>query len=192
MTSTFIFDCETTGLPLNNKWPFPVQIAWIILDTDGETIEKSFIIKPNNFIIPEESIKIHKITNEIAERDGVDIKGVLLEFKKDYNESGTIVAHNLPFDMGVIKSSFVRNNIDISFLENEKNKICTMKSSTKICKLPFSSKSSGYKWPKLNELYEFLFNKNPDANLHNALEDSRITLQCYKKLQEMRKDLMLN
>lgn len=195
MSSFLVFDTETTGLPKYstltknnyNDWPYPVQISWI----DEKNKEYSFTIKPDDYTIPEESIKIHGITNEIANQTGFDIKDVLLEFKKSCENVQFLVAHNATFDINIITATCYRYKIDTSFLKN-KTIICTMKSTTNLCKLPFSNNSVRYKYPKLEELYMFLFNKKPDGTLHNSLDDSRITLLCFKKLQEMRKNLMLN
>ena len=64
-----IFDTETTGLPKSrkpskeesNNWPHLVSISWIILDSETNQIEKerSYIVQPKGWIIPEESVRIH-------------------------------------------------------------------------------------------------------------------------------------
>ena len=64
-----IFDTETTGLPKNRQpaergpdnWPHIVSISWIVLDTDTnkEVKRRSYIIQPNGWHIPEESVRIH-------------------------------------------------------------------------------------------------------------------------------------
>ena len=71
-----VFDTETTGLPKSvepaskspNNWPHLVSISWVVLEnTLPHAIlkQRSYIIKPENWTIPEDSIKIHKITNEM-------------------------------------------------------------------------------------------------------------------------------
>ncbi len=185
MSKYIIFDVETTGLPKNryshpknyDNWPYIVQISWIIVN-DNKKTEKSFIIKPDKYTIPEDSIKIHKITNEIANKQGVLIKSVLEDFNKDCKEVNFILAHNMEFDKNVVLASFYRNNINTKNLK-EKKTLCTMKSTTKLCKLPGKY---GYKYPRLEELYFFLFKKKPSVVLHNSLEDARITLECYEEL----------
>ena len=75
-----IFDTETTGLPKNwnapvsdiDNWPRCVQIAWQIHDSLGNCIEnKDFLIKPEGYNIPYDSEKIHGISTELAEKDGM-------------------------------------------------------------------------------------------------------------------------
>ncbi len=87
-----IFDTETTGLPKNYKapvsdsenWPRMVQIAWQLHSNDGKLITaKNHIIKPDGYDIPIGISKIHGITTERAERDGIDLRAVLEEFQID-------------------------------------------------------------------------------------------------------------
>jgi len=185
MSKYIVFDVETTGLPKNynaspklfNLWPHIVQFSWILCE-ENKTIEKSFIIKPNNYFIPKESTKIHNITNEYAISNGTSLEIVLQLFKEDCCKVDYIVAHNASFDINVIMASCYRIKNDIDFLKDKKT-ICTMKSTTNLCKLPGKY---GYKYPKLEELFIFLFKEKPNIKLHNSLEDSRVTLKCYKEL----------
>ncbi len=61
-----IFDTETTGLPTNwnaplddfENWPRLIQLAWQIHDEKGELVDiKSYLVKPEGFIIPRGSEK---------------------------------------------------------------------------------------------------------------------------------------
>lgn len=188
MNDNFIvFDVETTGLPksynappiLHHLWPHIVQFSWII-NNNNKLEEKSYIIKPTNYIIPDDSIKIHGITNNEAFTNGVNIEFVLNLFREDCSKVDYLVAHNSSFDISVIYAACHRTNNSLCF-EKDKKVICTMKSTTDLCKLK-NPKYNNYKYPKLGELYEFLFNKKPNVKLHNSLEDSRITLLCYQYL----------
>ena len=185
MSKYIVFDVETTGLPkkyntppkLFKLWPHIVQFSWIIYD-EQKQIEKSFIIKPNNYEIPEDSIRIHNITNKYALENGNSLRIVLREFKQDCDSVDYLVAHNASFDIAVILAACYRTKSNVTFLKNKKV-ICTMKSTTNLCKLPGKY---GYKYPKLEELFVYLFNDKPTVTLHNALEDSRVTLKCYQEL----------
>ena len=189
LNDTFIvFDVETTGLPksygapptLYNLWPHIVQFSWIVYNKSIE--EKSYIIKPKNYIIPDDSIKIHGITNEEANKTGIDIEIVLDKFREDCSKVDYLVAHNASFDISVVNSACYRTKNELCF-EKEKKVICTMKSTVNLCKLENKNiKYKNYKYPKLEELYEFLFLKKPNVKLHDSLEDTRLTLLCYQHL----------
>ena len=189
MSKYIVFDVETTGLPKNYNtspklfklWPHIVQFSWIICE-ENKTEEKSFIIKPNDYVIPEESTKIHHITNEEAVQNGISLRNVLQSFIKDCNQVDYIVAHNASFDTNVILAACYRTKNNVSFLKDKKT-ICTMKSTTDLCKLPGKY---GYKYPKLEELFIYLFKCGPNTTLHNSLEDARVTLNCYKELLRLK------
>lgn len=184
MSKYIIFDVETTGLPKDYKaspksfelWPHIVQFAWLVVNNN--ITERSYIIKPDNYIIPEESSNIHNITTEDAIQNGQSLKDVLKIFKNDCENVDFVVAHNASFDIAVVLAACYRLKENVIFLQNKKT-ICTMKSTTKLCKLPGKY---GYKYPKLEELYFFLFKEKPNVVLHNALEDSKVTLKCYTEL----------
>ncbi len=136
-SKTFLFfDTETTGLPKNwkasykdmNNWPRIVQIAWIFADINGSIIEqKNYIIKPNGFSIPEEALKVHKISTQKALQQGQELDFVLNQFNDCVNKSDTIIAHNLSFDLNVIASEMFRSNIDSDIMDKEQ--ICTLEST---------------------------------------------------------------
>ena len=106
-----IFDTETTGLPQNwqapltdfDNWPRMVQLAWQMHDEKGALIEvKNFIIKPEGYDIPYNSEKIHGITTERAQTQGIDLKTVLQEFSNDVKNSEFVVGHNVEFDNNIM------------------------------------------------------------------------------------------
>lgn len=185
-TKTFLFfDTETTGLPKNwkasykdlNNWPRLVQIAWIIADANGNIIEqRNYIIKPNDFIIPEDATKIHRISTQIAFQQGQELDYVLNQFNDCVNKCDTIVAHNLSYDLNIVASEMYRADMDSAILE--KKQICTMESTINYCKLPGNY---GYKFPKLSELYQKLFYSNFDE-AHDASVDIKATFKCFYEL----------
>ena len=79
------FDTETTGLPKrrnapitdSENWPRLVQLAYLVYDFNGNKIHKCcHIIKPDNFTIPIESSKLHRITTDKAIREGKILQAV--------------------------------------------------------------------------------------------------------------------
>jgi len=101
------FDTETTGLPRNrnapvsdlNNWPRLVQIAWLLYDVSEKQVSSSdYIIKPQGFTIPSDSTKVHGISTERANKEGVPLKDVLSEFSRAISQSRFLIAHNMSFD----------------------------------------------------------------------------------------------
>ncbi|MHB1107675.1 MAG: 3'-5' exonuclease [Lutibacter sp.] len=181
------FDTETTGLPKNwkapvtdlNNWPRMIQIAWILCDNLGKRIEAdSFIIKPENFIIPVEAFKVHGISTERAIIEGEQLFKVLTKFNELIELSNFIVAHNVSFDEKILGAEFLRKGIRSNF--NIKRKLCTMQSSTNYCKL---RGYYGYKWPKLSELHIKLFGEDFE-DAHDASIDIIATEKCFWEMKK--------
>jgi DNA polymerase III subunit epsilon len=182
------FDTETTGLPKNWKapvtdlenWPRLVQLAYLLTDSEGNKISGGdFIIKPVGFTIPEESAKIHGISTERAEKEGIDLLGVLKDFYALIENADYLVAHNISFDEKIMGAEFLRNKmLDILPV---KQKICTMQSSTDYCAIkgPY-----GNKWPKLSELHNKLFQEGFEE-AHNAAADIAATAKCFWELKHL-------
>lgn len=166
-----IFDTETTGLPPRPhidpsyflEWSNCriVQIAWIVIDVEGTIVKKAeYIIKPAFYIIPEESTRIHGISQEIANREGCEIKDVLREFINDLSPCNELIAHNIDFDYNVVLSEIFRADMDPCNLKTV-YRYCTMRKGS----LPTE------KWCKLGELYKKYFGSAPTLTLHRALND---------------------
>lgn len=183
------FDTETTGLPKNWKapisdtqnWPRLVQLSYQIFDDKGTKIkENDIVIYPDGFRIPDESVEIHRISNETAILVGKPIFQVLKDFIEEINFVHIIVGHNLEYDINIIGCELIRANLQSPF--DNKTKICTMKSSTNYCAIegPY-----GYKWPNLAELHFKLFNSSFD-DAHIALADIKITSKCFWELEKLK------
>lgn len=180
------FDTETTGVPKNYKasykdtenWPRLVQLGYVAYDGDDEVLSHEFVVIPVGYEISPEVSRVHGITQEAALRDGESLAQVLSEFRSAVIWADMLVGHNLNFDMNVLGCEYVRMGGDNPLIE--KKVYDTMLKSTPLLKLP--GKFGNYKWPKLQELYQFLFNE-PLAQTHTALDDIRQTAKCYFELQ---------
>ena len=202
-------DTETTGLSKAKMitqqtlhlWPHIVQLSYVVYDNSTNTVIKTvdYIIKiPDNIVISEENSKIHGITDIMSKTQGVNLTEVLSEFMEDYNKSDIIIAHNMEFDINVIKVEIMRNIYSNLLPINEKETheqnlkclktstklCCTMQESIEICNIKAVRKDGTefVKFPTLSELHKHLFNISP-KNLHNSLNDVLICLRCYYKLQ---------
>ena len=189
--STLFFDTETTGVPKfynapvsdSNNWPRLVQLAWLMTDKEGNILkQKSVIIKPDGFSIPQDAASVHGITTERAQRDGLPLAEVLEDFATDLSFAERIVGHNIDFDQHIVGAELWRLGMDYNVLMN-KPSTCTMKSSTDFCAIPSpNSYYGGYKWPSLQELYRKLFNRE-FVEAHDALADITATKECFFELK---------
>ena len=111
MSHILFFDTETTGLPVDSKrdalssngnWPDLVSISWSLYNGESCIKRVTYLIKPDGWVIPEESIRIHKITMERAQAEGASLAEVLEELRGDISKSKYIVAHNMQFDKNVL------------------------------------------------------------------------------------------
>lgn len=204
-----IFDTETTGLPKTkiisheslDKWPHIVQFSFIIFDTETTSIllSNDSIIKMNNDIqIPQESIDIHGITNEISREKGVNIEFPLKQFFYYLREVDILVGHNVAFDINMLQVELMRiiyNNkypqhhitaykTDLHFLVNFKQIYCTMQESIDMCAIKTMNKFGREynKYPRLSELHQHLFGCVP-KNLHNSFIDILVTLRCFMQMK---------
>ena len=182
-----IFDTETTGLPRDfkaahtdtNNWPRVVQLAWQLHDLEGNLVEnKEFLIKPDGFVIPYESQKVHGISTELAEFGGTEMQEVLLKFDEVLKKASFVVGHNLQFDLNVLGCEYVRQGQDSPLQDKKVLDTCTEKTA-ELCQLSGGRKK--FKMPKLEELYFFLFN-NSFAEAHNATADVEATARCFFEL----------
>ncbi len=188
MSKLLFFDTETSGLPKKwkapiedgNNWPRLVQIAWIIFDENGERIRsQNHIIKPENFLIPEEASKIHGISTEKAIECGKDLLFVLNELNREIDNSDILVAHNINFDSKIVGAEMIRKNLTTNLFT--KRLVCTMESTTSFCQIPGLY---GNKWPKLSELHMKLFDVD-FQEAHDASADIEATARCFWKLKEL-------
>ena len=181
------FDTETTGIPRNWKapvtdtsnWPRMVQIAWILYDHEGNLIEEgNHIIKPDGYVIPVASSRIHGITTEQAMLKGEELRSVLQQFSGLLPKVDYLVAHNLSFDEKILGAELIRMSMPTKLLFS-KSRICTMETTTEFCAIPGNY---GYKWPKLSELHYKLFGTG-FAEAHNAAVDIQATARCFWELR---------
>jgi DNA polymerase-3 subunit epsilon len=182
------FDTETTGLV---KWdvedthpdqPRMVSLGLVLTDDDGrEIFSLGCIIKPEGFEIPEKAASIHGITTEMANHFGLPSKMVLGFFLMCASQSHTCVAHNYKFDRTILNRELFlmtqKINQEYSPLPDSKS-FCTMLAIMNVCRIPGTSKGRGFKWPKLEEAYRFLFNREMEG-AHNAMCDVRATKEIF-------------
>lgn len=182
------FDTETTGLPKDynapsndvDNWPRLVQLGWLVVDDNEKMVSQgNYIIKPEGFVIPEESSSVHGITNDKAKEQGCDLLSVLRIFAKELIDADEIIGHNINFDIKVVDAEFIRNGVPARL--RDAKSFCTMQESTNFCKLANKNGFSSYKWPNLQELHTKLFGVGFE-DAHDAMIDILATKKCYYEL----------
>lgn len=189
------FDTETTGIALfkephtHKAQPNIVQLGAILSDEQHVYAKLSAIITPQDVMpewtISEEVTKIHGITEQMIRKGGIPTIDMLLMFKNMLDKCTTMVCHNIAFDKKMMQVASVRGGVlGEVVLEaiGTKPTYCTMERSTNLCKLP-GSWAGKYKWPKLVELYKFLFNETLEG-AHDALVDVMATRRCFYELKK--------
>lgn len=188
------FDCETTGLPPKgakwdvdyNDFPNIVQLAWSV---NGHN--NNYIVYPDGWLIPEESIKVHGITAQRAYEEGVKFEVVAEAFVEDCLNSNLLVGHNIYFDTSVIKAMILRvlgqdwydrHSVECALYKGKR--FDTMRSTIKFVGARYADGKRG-KFPSLAELHEKLF-PGKVFGAHDAMEDVKAVMRCYKALIEMR------
>jgi DNA polymerase-3 subunit epsilon len=192
------FDTETTGLP---DWGAPsdakhqphlVQLAMILLDDDlTERASVSLIVRPDGWVIPDDVAKIHGITTEMAERLGVPEKvATALYAQLLYGTGATVVAHNVKFDLRIMRIAMLRAGWAKDKLDARKpDSFCTLNAATPLVNLPPTPKmvAAGFKKPKppkLSECIEFFFQETL-VGAHDALVDVRACLRVYRHIVQL-------
>lgn len=186
-----VFDTETTGLPEGRntsildteKWPYIVQISWILYDTDAcQVLNMQDHIVDCGVPISEESVRIHGISKSRSERKGIPVVTAMDLFDADLQQADLAVAHNISFDKRICMVEAIRHKRKQYFTREgvRKPEYCTMKNSKDICKIERNNAKGEvyYKYPTLSELHECLFGFIPRGT-HDSMADVLICLRCY-------------
>ncbi len=183
-----IFDTETTGLPKRwdapitdtDNWPRCTQIAWQLHDALGNCIEhQDYLVQPDGFNIPYDAEKIHGISTELAQEQGIPLAEVLQKFNDALSKTKFVVGQNVKFDLNIMGAEFVRADVANPLQELPVLDTCTEHTAS-LCQIP-GGRYGKFKLPTLTELHEFLFNK-PFSEAHNATADVEATTRCFFEL----------
>lgn len=119
---------ETTGLHQVNKNVSKKELfgyaRMVTLNYEiGYVKDKEFIqekmlkqiVKPRCMVIPQETVEYHGITQQIANKKGLDPELVINQFKDELKTVDIIVSHNVDFHLRTILAEAVRYNIILDF-----------------------------------------------------------------------------
>ncbi len=183
-----IFDTETTGLPKRwnapvsdtDNWPRCIQIAWQLHDALGNLLDRQdYLIQPEGFNIPYDAEKIHGISTELAQENGLPLAEVLEKFNDALIKTKFVVGQNVGFDINIMGAEFYRADLKTLLGELPVLDTCTEHTAT-LCELP-GGRGGKFKLPTLTELHQYLF-KTPFTEAHNATADVEATTRCFLEL----------
>ena len=188
MSYILFFDTETTGLPRDHKapasdvqnWPRVVQIAWSTYSLEGHLLdEEATLVRPEGFIVPPESTRIHGISHADALREGLSLADMLDRFQAALSDAGRVVGHNVDFDRKVVEAEFLRAGRLPPF--DGLPTTCTMEVGLAYVR---DRGVRGGKWPTLAELFESMFGQplRDAGEDHDAAVDTKATADCYWRL----------
>jgi len=186
MTKIMFVDTETTGLPITigfDNYHHPsnidkynpsrvIELGYLVYENDKLIKEYDSLIRPDDFLVS--NTHIHGITQYDTEVKGKSIIEVFSEMLKDLEGVDYIIGHNIMFDINVILAECYRYKFEklVDKIERTQTK-CTQKIGKK--------KMNLYKYPKLIELYKFLFSNELKQD-HRALSDAKACADCYFKM----------
>ena len=104
-----VLDTETTGL--SSVSDNIVELAYCVLDSGELRKESSTLVRSDKPV--GSSVNVHGITDDDLDRDGMEPTEALAALMTDCAGS-LLVGHNVPFDLGMIRSQAARLDIDFS------------------------------------------------------------------------------
>lgn len=185
-----IFDTETTGMvefkrpPEDASQPDLIQLGMILVDTaDWKPRARcAFLVTlaPGVKIDPAAKAA-HGISEEDCARYGVPAQVACSLFNQFCLQADVVVAHNLAFDVSIMKTALHRLGGKPNRLDG-RQLVCTKEASTDVLKLPGKY---GYKWPTLAEAYRHFTGLELEG-AHDALVDTEACRMVFQALVETR------
>ena len=162
-----------------------MQLAALAFDEDFNEVDRlNVLIQQDREMTNEEILtRVHGKTYAMCQEQGIPLAEAITRFKSMLDGCGVVVAHNMPFDEGFLKSAAAK--VGIHF-EISIRKMDTKNLYTDIVKCPPTERMIqagrfGYKAPSLTEAYNYVFGKDFD-NAHDAFGDIKATAEIYKNL----------
>ena len=180
--TTIVFDTETSGFT-----GVVIQFACLLIDTEG--VELSAYNQYWKLIghskIDLRAQQVHRITSAYLDQYGIEpapeLRALDRLFRCAHVQKCRIVAHNAVFDVGRIRHT--SELCGIASVLSIDNVFCTMKNSYD--RSTAKRKDGKKKFPRNDELYEQIVGKLPTFDLHDALNDTRVTAIAYIRAKEL-------
>ena len=178
MKTVLGYDAETTGLPVwsvpsgDECQPHLVQLAAILCNAETKEVIDKFevIIKPDGWIIPQETIDIHGITNEYALEVGIPEEEAIQKLLELCGDSERC-AYNKTFDQRIIRIGLKR------YFSEEAQEKWAVKDDHH-CAMRMAKKSMGVKSVKLVDAYKH-FTGTDLVGAHTAMADAEACMEVY-------------
>lgn len=181
-----IFDTETTGMvafrkpPEDASQPDLIQLGMLMIETDDwkPRARQSLLVQLNEGVrIDPAAHEAHGISEADCARYGIVPMVACSLFNQNCLQADIIVAHNLAFDLSIMKTALYRLGGKPHRLDG-RQMVCTKEYSTDILKLPGKY---GYKWPTLAEAYRHYTGKEIEG-AHDALVDTEACAEIFRGL----------
>ena len=181
------YDTETTGKP---NWKEPsdsptqphlVELAAVLVDSETREIVDRLhhIIKPDGWIIEDDVIAIHGITNERAHAEGYPESFATVAFSNFHARAGKRIGHSEQFDARIMRIAHKRYlGAEMADEFKAAPAECTCWLARPVCAIPNPGKRSGIKLPTLSEAYLSLTGK-PHDGAHGAMADTLACMEVY-------------
>ncbi len=192
-------DTETTGLPGRSPAGSVriMQLGYVVLRFDAATgqwarlfeYDRLLRLDPGTAVDPA-SQRIHGLDAERCNAEGDTLEAALAGLVGWLGSSdlppSLLVGHNLDFDMGMLAQEARRlGREDWLRAIGTVATACTMEMGREVCRLPRPFGASGFKYPKLAELFAHLFGgKDAVRNLHSAIVDARVCAACFLVMEK--------
>ncbi len=172
MERLIVLDTETTGLDVDDGHKI-IEIGCIEI-IDRNITENSFhyYVNPER-LVDEKAYEIHGISNDFL-KDKPKFIDIIEKFIEYISDSGLVI-HNAPFDLGFLKSEYIRSGYQQEVLYRDREIIDTLKIARQ--------KSPG-KRNTLDALCSRYSVDNTDRSLHGALLDAKLLASVYLRMTQ--------
>lgn len=172
------FDTETTGFKTSVYTPSIVQIGAILQNCDSRRVlgEINLILHVNE-LVPAEAAAIHGIDDAMIAAYGMNSSLAEMLFTDFVRRADRLVAHNIRFDVGIIKDYWPHAYAAME----PKEQYCTMLRLT-----PFDipkAHAGKSRWPKLTDAYRYFVGEEL-VGAHDAMADVRGCRDVYFGIEE--------
>lgn len=139
-----VVDVQTTGLEVADDGDRIVQISWLVLDDEYCMIRRHTCLVSQQSVGSAEARAVHGLSSDLITGQGISEAEMLRRFREELDDVPVLVAHNIPFDIGMIRATIHRSAPEMEEWLDAKGSICTMMDFIKI--------DDGEKYPSLLEL----------------------------------------